>query len=178
MKIRPIETSYAGYRFRSRTEARWAVFFDTLGITWEYEPQGYVLDGRPYLPDFKLVLPRARVVFAEVKNIEIDRFEGEHLQLCRTLADGLGCEVVLLAGHPGYSLHNMVTPSLPSNHFQAVFFIDYGEKLRIADDYWFGQAELDHDTGRLLFRHDDRAAEKSFGRGVVEAVRAARSARF
>ena len=26
--IRPIETEYRGYRFRSRFEARWAVFFD------------------------------------------------------------------------------------------------------------------------------------------------------
>jgi len=25
-----IETEYKWYRFRSRTEARWAVFFDTL----------------------------------------------------------------------------------------------------------------------------------------------------
>ncbi|MFI6491262.1 hypothetical protein [Streptomyces sp. NPDC050564] len=39
--IQAIETRYAGCRFRSRLEARWAVFFDTLGITWEYEPQGF-----------------------------------------------------------------------------------------------------------------------------------------
>ena len=26
-----IETRYAGHRFRSRLEARWAVFFDALG---------------------------------------------------------------------------------------------------------------------------------------------------
>jgi hypothetical protein len=54
----PIPTRYKGYHFRSRLEARWAVFFDQLGLDWEYEPQGYVLDGTPYLPDFKLVLPR------------------------------------------------------------------------------------------------------------------------
>lgn len=39
--IKAIETRYAGCRFRSRLEARWAVFFDQLGITWEYEPQGF-----------------------------------------------------------------------------------------------------------------------------------------
>lgn len=54
MAISPIETRYAGCRFRSRLEARWAVFFDHLGIGWEYEPQGFVIDGRPYLPDFLL----------------------------------------------------------------------------------------------------------------------------
>lgn len=52
--IQPIETRYAGHRFRSRLEARWAVFFDDLGIKWQYEPQGYVINGTPYLPDFLL----------------------------------------------------------------------------------------------------------------------------
>lgn len=52
--IKPIETWYKGIRFRSRLEARWAVFFDALDIRWEYESQGYVVDGRPYLPDFHL----------------------------------------------------------------------------------------------------------------------------
>lgn len=54
MNIKPIETSYKGYRFRSRLEARWAVFFDGLRVvTWEYEKEGYVLeDGTYYLPDF------------------------------------------------------------------------------------------------------------------------------
>ena len=47
-----IETRFAGHRFRSRTEARWCVFFDALGVQWEYEPQGYIVRGKPYLPDF------------------------------------------------------------------------------------------------------------------------------
>lgn len=46
MGIKAIETSYAGCRFRSRLEARWAVFFDRMGVSWEYEPQGYELDWR------------------------------------------------------------------------------------------------------------------------------------
>ncbi|GAA4676648.1 hypothetical protein GCM10023347_33690 [Streptomyces chumphonensis] len=54
MSIHAIETIYAGRRFRSRLEARWAVFFDEVGVSWEYEPQGYVIDGQPYLPDFLL----------------------------------------------------------------------------------------------------------------------------
>ncbi len=53
--IKAIETQYKGYRFRSRLEARWAVFFDALGIEWEYEPQGFNMDGVYYLPDFYLV---------------------------------------------------------------------------------------------------------------------------
>lgn len=41
--IKPIETLYRGYRFRSRLEARWAVFFDVAGIAWQYEPEGFDL---------------------------------------------------------------------------------------------------------------------------------------
>lgn len=37
---RAIQTHYAGCHFRSRLEARWAVFFDELGIRWDYEPEG------------------------------------------------------------------------------------------------------------------------------------------
>jgi hypothetical protein len=55
--LTPIETRYRSYRFRSRLEARWRVFFQTLGVPWEYEPQGYKLsDGRWYLPDFRVKL--------------------------------------------------------------------------------------------------------------------------
>lgn len=56
MTIQAIETYYAGHLFRSRLEARWAVIFNSLGIRWEYEPQGYLVgeDRRPYLPDFYL----------------------------------------------------------------------------------------------------------------------------
>lgn len=55
MTIKAIETRYKGYRFRSRLEARWAVFFETLGLTWEYEKEGYDLGPLGYyLPDFWL----------------------------------------------------------------------------------------------------------------------------
>ena len=51
--IKAIETEYKGYRFRSRLEARWAVFFDACNAQWEYEPEGFVLpSGKYYLPDF------------------------------------------------------------------------------------------------------------------------------
>ncbi len=54
-KLKPIETEYHGYKFRSRLEARWAVFFDTAGVEWEYEPEGFELpSGLRYLPDFRL----------------------------------------------------------------------------------------------------------------------------
>ena len=52
--MRAIETTYKGFRFRSRLEAKWAVFFDAMGIPWDYEVEGYEFDGERYLPDFLL----------------------------------------------------------------------------------------------------------------------------
>lgn len=55
MTIKAIETRYRGYRFRSRLEARWAVYFTALGLAWEYEPEGFDLGAVGwYLPDFFL----------------------------------------------------------------------------------------------------------------------------
>lgn len=68
MKIKPIETKYKGYRFRSRLEARWAVFFETLGCSWEYEPEGFDLNGLYYLPDFKVKYPGGDSYWFEVKS--------------------------------------------------------------------------------------------------------------
>jgi hypothetical protein len=52
--IRPIETMWRGFRFRSRTEARWAVFLTAAGINFEYEAEGFALPSGWYLPDFWL----------------------------------------------------------------------------------------------------------------------------
>jgi hypothetical protein len=178
MAIQPIETRYAGHRFRSRLEARWAVFFDTLNIPWEYEPQGYLLNGRPYLPDFKLALPTGEAAFAEVKNSEADEFEGEHVDLCRALAHDSQLPVLLLVGPPAHRLYHQFTPGLEPKHFTAAFFQDYGRLLTTADGYWFAKAQLNERTGAMEFSDDERSLRKSFGDGLVAAVDAARSARF
>lgn len=74
-EIKPIPTKYKRHIFRSRLEARWAVFFDALGEKWEYEPEGFDLgDGVYYLPDFYLV---GLGCYAEVKREsgEFDKVE-------------------------------------------------------------------------------------------------------
>jgi hypothetical protein len=66
MSVKPIETQYNGYRYRSRLEARWAVFFDTLNVQYVYEPEGFRLPyGGDYLPDF--YLPRQKC-WIEIKS--------------------------------------------------------------------------------------------------------------
>lgn len=74
--IQAIETRYKGYRFRSRLEARWAVFFDAIGVPWRYELQGVVLQGATlfdnaetecYLPDFLVGFHGAGHTWVETK---------------------------------------------------------------------------------------------------------------
>ncbi len=45
-----IETIYRKFLFRSRLEAKWAVFFDLCGWPWSYEP----LDFNGWIPDFAI----------------------------------------------------------------------------------------------------------------------------
>lgn len=70
--IKAIETWYNNYHFRSRLEARWAVFFDTLGVEYRYEMEGYRSEDwkYSYLPDFYLPQLKAWV---EIKPLHSDR---------------------------------------------------------------------------------------------------------
>lgn len=88
-----IETRYAGSRFRSRREARGAVFFDALGMPWEYEPEGYRFrDGTLYLPDFWL--PEQQV-WVEVKGADPTEAECRKAEL---LAKATGKPVLVFFG--------------------------------------------------------------------------------
>jgi hypothetical protein len=106
MQIKAIQTKYKGYRFRSRLEARWAVFFDTLGLKWEYEKEGFDLDGTYYLPDFWL--PQVRV-WVEVKGGE---FTAEQMNLCAALAVQTRNDVVMLGGPPDYKAYPVFSGAL------------------------------------------------------------------
>lgn len=93
--IQAIETRYKGYRFRSRLEARWAVFFDALGVKWEYEAQGYDLGPvGPYLPDFQMF----NDVWIEIKGLQPSPQE---IARGRALASAGNGAVFIVSGTPG-----------------------------------------------------------------------------
>lgn len=98
-EIRAIETHYNGYRFRSRLEARWAVFMDNLSIEYIYEPEGFDLgDGYYYLPDFYLPNTNAWV---EIKGKDITDNELEKIiRFCEAKCDFVngGSKFRLLCG--------------------------------------------------------------------------------
>jgi hypothetical protein len=80
--INAIETRYKGLRFRSRLEARWAVFFDAMNYEWRYEEEGFELHAFNeiirYLPDFHLLNRKYPGIYIEVKGsddkIDQDKF--------------------------------------------------------------------------------------------------------
>lgn len=95
-KMKIIQTWYKGIKFRSRTEARWCVFFDALNIEWEYEVEGYVLkDGTCYLPDFYLPTFEGGM-YVEVKG----KFTQQEKELCRDFCYESGHKVLLAEGIP------------------------------------------------------------------------------
>lgn len=95
MDIKPIETTYNGYKFRSRLEARWAIYFDTLGIAYYYEHEGYDLgEVGWYLPDF--YLPQMDW-WAEVKPV---KFSAVELKKLRSLVLLTKKPALMLVGPP------------------------------------------------------------------------------
>jgi hypothetical protein len=156
--IRPIETCYKGYRFRSRLEARWAVFFDTLGIEWEYEKEGYETKFGKYLPDFWF--PELNC-FAEVKPMV---FTTEQFQKCSSLPHNC---ILLDQPHPTARPY-YVTPE--SQEYGAAYS-EYYEDGYGWMDFFFSQRK-----GRLWYLFGEDYSE--YRQYETEAEEAAKSARF
>ncbi len=164
MGIKAIETVYSGYRFRSRLEARWAVFFDTLGITYEYEPEGYDLGELGYyLPDFWL--PQVRM-WAEVKP---SRFTPEDAEKCEALATGTGYACLMLDGLPAE--RNYWAYSYAYSPDRKPQLVDY---LFSGEEYWKTEGRLFVSTGASDWEVEDYSCPGRCCPGVA----AARQARF
>jgi len=109
MDAKVIETVYNGYRFRSRLEARWAVFFDAVGLPYEYEKEGFDLgEGDWYLPDFWLpslqlwVEIKSELDFTDPENSDKFTYSSQPLlQLMRKFRDSQPWPVACIFGQPG-----------------------------------------------------------------------------
>jgi hypothetical protein len=100
----PIETPYGGVVFRSKLEARWAMFLDSFAIVWEYEPRFVELpSGVNYLPDFRL--PEIDT-WLEVKGDHNERvFKFDEFSKAvqeHSARAGYGDEVVAILGRPPF----------------------------------------------------------------------------
>lgn len=194
--IKAIETTYAGYRFRSRLEARWAVFFDAMGIAWQYEKQGYELRDRLgvlgtadpiyYLPDFWL--PEFNL-HAEVKGSLTDYELAHTLTLAAALSApqggcGGGHDLLILgpvpepdrrSRHP-MRLH-MHKGDLVATPFLASHLQPLGDKCPL---YNVSSYSVANDAGRIEVngRWLLGGIPGKVGDQWADGYRAARSARF
>lgn len=101
--IKPIETVYNGYRFRSRLEARWAVFFDAVDVKYVYEPEGFLINGERYLPDFEILEGLDSVHYIEIKPTF---WQPDAYRKCQALARESKKNVLMLFGIPGILDHD------------------------------------------------------------------------
>lgn len=164
MGIKAIDTIYNGYKFRSRLEARWGVFFDTLGIKYEYELEGFDLGGAGrYLPDFWL--PQVKM-WAEVKPFEFSEVEKEK---CRQLALQSGFNVLMLDGSPA-ERNYWAFESDPEEPPLCDYVLCDGNR------YWESEGRFYGNSGC----HDWLIADLKgcLGSDAEKAVNAARQARF
>lgn len=151
MNIKAIETAYKGYLFRSRLEAKWAVFLDALGLEWEYESQSFELEGIWYLPDFWL--PQDHT-FLEVKPLQPDAPAVEKIMLLAAISP-----VILLVG-------------MPDERIYTRFFLDAG---RIKTE----TVSLERQANQPgQWTPAFGPAGEKFSRGLGFAVALARRARF
>ena len=189
--LKAIETVYKGYRFRSRLEARWAVFFDALNVRWEYEKEGYDLEGVWYLPDF--YLPKHEC-YVEIKG---QRPAAEEIDKAERLAKLSGNPVVILYGSilDQDSIEARIIPEdivIERNDRRGsggkgfvcfVYYLQSGvffsEMKRYADHtkgkgLWV-QNPLTLESGRFDWMH---AIARVMGENAVDALSMAKQARF
>jgi hypothetical protein len=202
--MKAIETVYAGHRFRSRLEARWAVFFDHAGLEWQYEPQGYEVgaERRRYLPDF--YLPQTET-WVEVKPTD-SMLDWSLLQACADPERGLpgmadsfrsSRGLLLLGPVPRHEFidlgANVLHPAIQSDAgLPAVNFLRFGKSGPMSTDMMIrtsgvsaladGARPEGFLVGRILsIVSADPASNLMWHispEAVVEAYTAARQARF
>lgn len=170
--MKAIETRFDDRRFRSRTEARWAVFFKALGWGYQYEKEGVVLPSGPYLPDFWL--PEIES-WLEVKGAEPTANE---IQLCEELAKASGKRVLLAVGEPGAKggILYFGRQLAEGQSFNDRFAFEYDR--RDEDVFWL--AALDGHAHYLLGPGKSSNHDRYPGRygKIAGAYKAAASARF
>ena len=79
--LNAIKTDYKGIQFRSKLEAQWAKFLDSISMRWVYEPETFKFsDGTLYMPDF--FLPDSKQWF-EVKGVMTEKDKHKIEMLCK-----------------------------------------------------------------------------------------------
>ncbi len=177
--LKNVDTIFDGYKFRSRLEARWAVFFKTLGIKYEYEKEGFELPCGWYLPDFWL--PNEKT-WVEIKPVGTS---DESLEAF-WLAEHTSQNVLLVTGNPWPDEYNVQIYShvrfpdeadrQPGEPMQAE--LQFAEDRKVSECLWLGAEHGAHSlTPSDHPKHGDQWPMQDT-QWLQAAYGAARQARF
>lgn len=154
--VEMIRPTFQGRRFRNTLCARWAVFFETLGLPWEYEPEGfYHSEFGAYFPDFLVNYPKqfwfevARVDELLCYSHSATRNQLERLRDFEGLYP-FNRDVLILDGPPDLRMY--CTPSNYTAEPKRFGFALWSYKYRVwADDHenFFDNLELYDPEGDL-----------------------------
>jgi hypothetical protein len=170
MNIKPIETAYKGYKFRSRLEARWAVFFDALGGEWQYEPEGYDLGELGwYLPDFHL--PKMGL-WVEIKPEVVEQSD-----IAKVETFGYRHPIAMLRGYPG--IRGVYASYLYEGRGTSLADLGVWAECGECGKAFFGAGFSGWFEGFAHCQHIHETGNRVYdGPRVVAGMKAARSARF
>lgn len=180
-QIQAIETSYHGCLFRSRLEARWAVFFDALKLNWQYEPEGFKLStGEWYLPDFLLYFKNGPPLWIEIKPTShpVDSFRTfikdkmEHGAILREIADSRKINDEILGGISGDDYEYFHPANGWDKNYQFCMHI---QCTAIGFEKLGSSFKMPCECNKLTDRHPDRTYHHP---RILEAYEAAKAARF
>jgi len=165
-KVKVLETEYRGIRFRSRLEARWAVFFDQLEIEYEYEPEGFEFDdGTRYLPDFWLPTFDGGM-YVEVK------CQGGDLTKARRLAAEKRVSIWLAVGPPACRVYDVLFPDDSAEGYRVTVGVPNADEA-YGENRMYGCPGYEEADGRIALENWEH-----LGGPYVRAVGAAIKARF
>lgn len=139
-EIYPISTEYRGIVFRSRLEARWAVFFDFVNIPFRYEPRVDEIDfcgGLTfYKPDFWLI---GMDMWVEVKPFPFCKLSFAETKKAEGWAKEYG-QILILSG----------TPCIPNEKTESHYLLSFNEeknKFFLIKNMWWCECPKCHLVG-------------------------------
>lgn len=160
-----VETQYGDNWYPSRLAARWAVFFDLLGIRFQHRPITWTLTelgNREWTPDFLLPDLRAEIDDADSrsKTLLVLRERPASKWDIETVAHYLKCEL---------SEHAYIFSGLPTEHGLAVFWLSDNRTYEVdfaqcpfCGEFFIRQFK-DSDSGREYYRgHYGCIAEEQY----------------
>ena len=162
-------TTYNGIPFRSRLEARWAIFFDAMSTPWEYEPENFITKQGPYLPDF--YLPELKSFFI-VKGEELPDDEEEK---CWEIARAIDKQFIFAVGAiPPVFNDDYRNFSMWSTNGDWPYFFCRCTVCGALTFQWCGLADRHCDVGWL----SDNGLQGHETEEITNALQLARAARY